>query len=606
MFTKNVIVRFAALCLVGLLSTEAFFPLQISGQNLSLFQNQFSNAENFDMSVFPGKQEKETRIVEIRRPENKTEFNKLPKISEKDLRKLVSGGDVRVVTDKTIAASVENDRKTAAKNREEFARVFARRPDLLKLFLKDKSDPNPTITLQNGKTYMLLNDDTMIDELLLMNKYVNDPKNQAKNYTHLYTKFQQQLPSVPKATANKFRALPTAQQVSGFSLEKINSTTAQLVALWLEFDHFRLSQPFQDKEPPACKDEEGTGNGGDSGGTCGAVNPNGLRARINWPLENKNTCVRDQGRRGTCTAFGISAGVESSIAENYRRYINLSEQNLYKKQMLTWSSPSNYYGDGFNTVRSIELQVEHSYKSPFEYSWNYNKSLKRCLLTTDADGNGRLDDTDPLCESEQHYRRSCVDYTDVNCSNTTHQARRVCQRADVSALRRIVNEICGSIGGIFCEALRDLLRQAEEFEVCYYSTPVPGTSGFGIQEADRFYGDGSVTAQAGVDQAKAYLAARTPVVFSTMVTGLRGATGNGGYVTYNEESVGSGGHAIMITGYVDNEDLPRGVPNGAGGGYFIIKNSWACAYGDQGYAYLPYSWVKQRGKSMIALTSVGS
>lgn len=41
-----------------------------------------------------------------------------------------------------------------------------------------------------------------------------------------------------------------------------------------------------------------------------------------------------------------------------------------------------------------------------------------------------------------------------------------------------------------------------------------------------------------------------------------------------------GGHAVLITGLIDNTQLPAGAPPGSGGGYFIIKNSWGCGYGD--------------------------
>jgi C1A family cysteine protease len=53
-----------------------------------------------------------------------------------------------------------------------------------------------------------------------------------------------------------------------------------------------------------------------------------------------------------------------------------------------------------------------------------------------------------------------------------------------------------------------------------------------------------------------------------------------------------GGHAVLVNGLVDNTQLPAGAPPGSGGGYLIIKNSWSNCYGDAGYAYLPYDWVK--------------
>ena len=65
-----------------------------------------------------------------------------------------------------------------------------------------------------------------------------------------------------------------------------------------------------------------------------------------------------------------------------------------------------------------------------------------------------------------------------------------------------------------------------------------------------------------------------------------------------------GGHAVLITGLIDNEDLPAGAPAGSGGGYVIIKNSWGNCYGDAGYAYLPYDWVKAYGMSAMVLGDV--
>jgi C1A family cysteine protease len=44
-----------------------------------------------------------------------------------------------------------------------------------------------------------------------------------------------------------------------------------------------------------------------------------------------------------------------------------------------------------------------------------------------------------------------------------------------------------------------------------------------------------------------------------------------------------GGHAVAIVGHQLNESV-------AGGGYFIIKNSWSDQCGDHGYQYLPFNY----------------
>ena len=55
-------------------------------------------------------------------------------------------------------------------------------------------------------------------------------------------------------------------------------------------------------------------------------------------------------------------------------------------------------------------------------------------------------------------------------------------------------------------------------------------------------------------------------------------------------------HVVMLVGYVTNAELKAKLPNapeGAGGGYFIAKNSWGSCWGDGGYAYLPWNWMEK-------------
>ena len=68
----------------------------------------------------------------------------------------------------------------------------------------------------------------------------------------------------------------------------------------------------------------------------------------------------------------------------------------------------------------------------------------------------------------------------------------------------------------------------------------------------------------------------------------------GGFVTNLAETNGRGGHVIDITGFISNDTLHSRLPSaptGAGGGYFIIKNSWGCGAADAGYYYLPVDYV---------------
>jgi hypothetical protein len=51
-----------------------------------------------------------------------------------------------------------------------------------------------------------------------------------------------------------------------------------------------------------------------------------------------------------------------------------------------------------------------------------------------------------------------------------------------------------------------------------------------------------------------------------------------------------GGHAVSISGYGIDKRV-------AGGGYFIIKNSWGPDCGDKGYQYMPFNYCIRRGSS---------
>ena len=57
------------------------------------------------------------------------------------------------------------------------------------------------------------------------------------------------------------------------------------------------------------------------------------------------------------------------------------------------------------------------------------------------------------------------------------------------------------------------------------------------------------------------------------------------------------GHAILAVGYADD-------PNVEGGGYIIIKNSWDSSWGNDGLAYLTYTWIENSLLDANALVEV--
>jgi len=92
------------------------------------------------------------------------------------------------------------------------------------------------------------------------------------------------------------------------------------------------------------------------------------------------------------------------------------------------------------------------------------------------------------------------------------------------------------------------------------------------------------------------------VLLSFKVTpNFQQATAHGGFVSMNPKTElddYKGGHVVHVVGYVDNSALAsnsgtKKAPPAAGGGYFIIKNSWGACYGDAGYAYMPVAYLER-------------
>jgi len=54
----------------------------------------------------------------------------------------------------------------------------------------------------------------------------------------------------------------------------------------------------------------------------------------------------------------------------------------------------------------------------------------------------------------------------------------------------------------------------------------------------------------------------------------------------------AGGHAIVAVGYDDGITITNSNCNQTTTGAFLIRNSWGTEWGDAGYGWLPYEYVK--------------
>jgi C1A family cysteine protease len=161
------------------------------------------------------------------------------------------------------------------------------------------------------------------------------------------------------------------------------------------------------------------------------------------------------------------------------------------------------------------------------------------------------------------------------CSDTAHQAGLYCATLD---------------GYLYCGFMAQLNTARTGFRATSFS--------------ELFDANNSVA----VTNMRAALDSNRPVLLSSEVPPTFDSPDANGFAGYTSAAESSrGGHVYEITGYVTNTELAERLPNaptGAGGGYFIAKNSWGLCFGDRGYIYLPFSWVTKNGWSAEVLNDV--
>ena len=212
---------------------------------------------------------------------------------------------------------------------------------------------------------------------------------------------------------------------------------------------------------------------------------------------------------------------------------------------MTWY-PSTY-GDGLNTAAIVNDIRNRSYVFPYESSWNYNPSFSRIANA-----------------ATRTYTHSCDGYTGIYCSNTNHQGKMVCSTIS----------IFGS-----------------SYTFCGYTAPVVGTSGRRATAVSQIWNPTNPAFSTSMLALAVIL--KQPATIALPVTPSFDAAPSTGFLNYVGTGEGNRGwHAVQVLGYVSNSSLPANLPKGAGGGWFVVKNSWGACWKDAGYIYLPFDWVK--------------
>jgi C1A family cysteine protease len=103
-----------------------------------------------------------------------------------------------------------------------------------------------------------------------------------------------------------------------------------------------------------------------------------------------------------------------------------------------------------------------------------------------------------------------------------------------------------------------------------------------------------INREALIKRIKKFLIKGYPSMFGFSVyTSIAQARTNNGKIPYpcmSERRLG--GHAVVAVGYNDNLEITNKNCGKTTKGAFIIRNSWGTGWGDKGYGYLPYDYVK--------------
>jgi len=473
----------------------------------------------------------------------------------------VRAGTLLPITPAAVAEQRRKTRETTAESRRVVERFLRKHPELTDLEQLVRLEPDledPSVSRGAGGDFNLtfadsLGDteqvETMSRALKLDNlaEAIRSESNRGAQfdlYSMLYN-------AIPPTFAVK--ATPPAQ-LRGATLIAIRSALSQLVAS-LDPIVGGVQLPVNPLLPtPSCEDDIGAsttpgvnavdGALGDQARSVCPPSPTGIIGNFTFPARPYLTCVKSQGHRGTCHIFASVSAIEESVALRAGKKVNLSEQELMEFEKGLWDP--EWYHDGGSP--SKDLAASHGYHFAYERQWDYNASPDRNKTT---------------------FQHSCEGYpsSETACSNSSPQAPIFC--ADFFFFSICAFDVVHAAGA------HSPYQPAGVSSIYFPDTPALTTS----------------MMQLG-------LLLNIPVVMAFDVSDAFQHPTNG-YVAYSDDDVATdgGGHVVHVVAYVSNDQLAKQIPSapaGAGGGYFVIKNSWGGCAGDAGFYYMPVKYFLKR------------
>lgn len=265
---------------------------------------------------------------------------------------------------------------------------------------------------------------------------------------------------------------------------------------------------------------------------------------LDFPLKAHLQTARDQGERPTCTGMATTAAIELLAGRQYGRQVNLSEQHLWGMYKGFWAP-----GGGGSQYAIYQQALTGQYGNvsttpvPLrpEAQWTYNTG------------------------------KTCSGYSGP-CSETNHQMPLKFTPVGGKTKLTLQSPIDNKAGG-------------ERYTLERYSF-IPGD--------DR---------AAMVEQIKAELSLGRPVGVAFQVSDCVDNIPWRAFVNMQlpgtngcdlDDSRGS--HSVLAVGWVSDDELEAlfddNAPPRDGGGYFILRNSWGCNWGDRGYFYVSFQWAR--------------